>query len=60
VQAAGEPVLGPGELLEIFVGVRQPPAAFDLRIAEGEALALSAALAELFTAAGPGVSAGSR
>ncbi|MFO0105385.1 MAG: hypothetical protein ACK516_08905, partial [Cyanobium sp.] len=31
VQAPGEPVLGPGELLEIFVGVRQPPAAFDLR-----------------------------
>jgi hypothetical protein len=53
VQAPGEPVLGPGEFLEIFVGVRQPPPAFDLRIAEGEALALSAALAELFTAGRP-------
>lgn len=53
LQPAGEPVLGPGELLEIFVGVRQPPAAFDLRIADGEAVALSAALAELFTAGRP-------
>jgi hypothetical protein len=53
VQAPGEPVLGPGELLEIFVGARQPPAAFDLRIAEAEAGALSAALAELFTAGRP-------
>jgi hypothetical protein len=53
VQAAGEPVLGPGALLEIFVGVRQPPPAFDQRIAEGEAVVLSAALAELFTAGRP-------
>ena len=53
VQAPGEPVLGPGELLEIFVGVRQPPPAFDLRIADAEAGALSAALAELFTAGRP-------
>jgi hypothetical protein len=53
VQAPGEPVLGPGELLEIFVGVRQPPAAFDLRIADAEAGALSAALAELLTAGRP-------
>ena len=53
VQAPGQPVLGPGELLEVFVGLRQPPAAFDLRIAEGEAAALSAALAELFTAGRP-------
>ncbi len=53
VQAPGEPVLGPGELLEVFVGLRQPPAAFDLRIAEAEAAALSAALAELFSAGRP-------
>jgi len=53
VQAPGEPVLGPGELLEVFVGLRQPPAAFDLRIAEAEAVGLSAALAELFTAGRP-------
>ena len=45
----GQP-LGPTELFEIFVGLRQPPAAFDLRIAESEAASLSAALAELFTA----------
>jgi hypothetical protein len=32
------------------VGLRQPPAAFDLRIGEAEAATLSAALAELFTA----------
>jgi hypothetical protein len=53
VQAEGEPVLGPGELLEIFVGLRQPPPAFDLRIADQEAAALSAALAELLTAGRP-------
>jgi len=53
VQAPGETVLGPGELLEIFVGLRQPPPAFDLRIAEGEGGALSAALAELLTAGRP-------
>ncbi|MFO8238911.1 MAG: hypothetical protein R6U00_11835 [Prochlorococcaceae cyanobacterium] len=53
VQAPGEPVLGPGELLEVFVGLRQPPAAFDLRIADGEAAALSAALADLFSAGRP-------
>jgi hypothetical protein len=45
--------LGPGDLLEIFVGLQQPPAAFDLRIAEAEAAALSAALAALFTAGLP-------
>jgi len=53
VNAPEEPVLGPGELLEIFVGVRQPPPSFDLRIADGEAVALSAALADLFTAGLP-------
>jgi hypothetical protein len=53
VQAPGEPVLGPGELLEVFVGLRAPPAAFDLRIAEAEAAALSAALADLFCAGRP-------
>ena len=46
-------VLGPGDLLEVFVGLRQPPPAFDLRIAEGEAADLSAALALLFTAGRP-------
>jgi hypothetical protein len=45
--------LGPAQLFEIFVGLRQPPGAFDLRIAAAEASALSAALAELFTAGRP-------
>lgn len=49
---AGQP-LGPGALLEIFVGLQQPPSAFDLRISEQEAPALSAALAALFTAGLP-------
>lgn len=49
---AGQP-LGPGDLLEIFIGLQQPPAAFDLRISEAEAPALSAALAVLFTAGLP-------
>lgn len=53
VQDEGAPVLGPGELLEVFVGLRQPPVAFDLRIAEAEAAPLSAALAQLFTAGRP-------
>ncbi|MCP9775446.1 hypothetical protein KBY58_01955 [Cyanobium sp. HWJ4-Hawea] len=53
VQGEGEPVLGPGQLMEIFVGLSQPPAAFDLRIAESEAAPLSAALALLFTAGRP-------
>jgi len=53
VQGSGGPVLGPGELLEVFVGQRQPPAAFDLRIAETEAAQLSAALAQVFTAGQP-------
>ncbi|MGB5135304.1 MAG: hypothetical protein WBN89_09050 [Prochlorococcaceae cyanobacterium] len=53
VQAPGEPVLGPGELLEVFVGLRQPPPSFDLRIADGEAAALSAALADLLCAGRP-------
>jgi hypothetical protein len=48
----GQP-LGPAQLFEIFVGLRQPPSAFDLRIAEAEAAALSAALAALFTAGRP-------
>lgn len=43
-------VLGPGALLEVFVGVGTPPAGFDLRIAEAEAPALSAALSELLCA----------
>ena len=45
--------LGPGALLEIFVGLQSPPSAFDLRISESEAPALSAALAALFTAGLP-------
>ncbi len=49
VQGEGAPVLGPGEFLEVFVGLRPPPAAFDLRIADAEAAELSAALALLFT-----------
>jgi hypothetical protein len=53
VQDQREPVLGPGELLEVFVGLRQPPPAFDLRIAEAESRALSAALADLLTAGRP-------
>ena len=53
VQDEGSPVLGPGELMEVFVGMRQPPAAFDLRIADGEAGPLSAALATVFTAGRP-------
>lgn len=53
VQAEGAPVLGPGELLEVFVGLRPPPPAFDLRIADAEAAQLSGALAELFTAGQP-------
>lgn len=48
----GQP-LGPGALLEIFVGLQAPPSAFDLRISEHEAQALSAALAALFTAGLP-------
>jgi len=53
VQDEGAPVLGPGELLEVFVGLRQPPVAFDLRIASEEAVPLSAALSQLFTAGQP-------
>ena len=43
-------VLGSGDLLELFVGLRPPPQAFDLRIAAEEAPALCAALATLLTA----------
>ncbi len=46
-------VLGPGALLEVFVGFREPPASFDLRIGEAEAAGLSAALAHLLTAGRP-------
>ncbi|KMM16593.1 hypothetical protein [Synechococcus sp. GFB01] len=53
VQVDGQPVLGPGELLEVFVGQRPPPPAYDLRVSELEAARLSAALAELFTAGRP-------
>jgi hypothetical protein len=53
IQDPGEVVLGPGELLEIFVGLRQPPVTFDLRITEAEAPGLSAALADLICAGRP-------
>jgi hypothetical protein len=53
VLGEGGAVLGPGELLEVFVGLRLPPAPFDLRIADAEAADLSAALALLFTAGKP-------
>ncbi|MFN6132336.1 MAG: hypothetical protein ACK46L_05440 [Synechococcaceae cyanobacterium] len=46
-------VLGPGALLEVFVGMTLPPPAFDLRIEEAEAADLSAALALLLTAGRP-------
>jgi hypothetical protein len=46
-------VLGAGDLLEVFVGLRLPPPAFDLRIDEAEAPELSEALALLFTAGRP-------
>jgi hypothetical protein len=46
-------VLGPGQLLEVFVGRQAPPLAFDLRIDDDEAVSLSAALALLFTAGRP-------
>ncbi|MEB3168499.1 MAG: hypothetical protein VKK97_07170 [Synechococcaceae cyanobacterium] len=46
-------VLGPGALLEVFVGMALPPPAFDLRIENSEAPSLSAALALLLTAGRP-------
>jgi len=48
--ADGGEALGPAQLFEIFVGLRPLPSAFDLRIQADEAPALSAALAEVFTA----------
>lgn len=53
VRDAKDRVLGSGDLLELFVGLRPAPPAFDLQISEGEAPALSAALAALFTAGRP-------
>ncbi len=53
VRAADNSVLGAGDLLEVFVGLRLPPPAFDLRIDEAEAPELSEALALLFTAGRP-------
>ena len=49
----GGEVLGSGDLLEVFVGLRPPPSAFDLRITEVESAALSGALATLLTAGRP-------
>ncbi len=53
VRDADDTVLGSGDLLELFVGLRPAPPAFDLHISETEAPALSAALAALFTAGRP-------
>lgn len=53
VRDAADHVLGSGDLLEVFVGLRPTPPAFDLRISEEEAPALSAALAGLLTAGRP-------
>ncbi len=53
VQNEAGVVSGPGELLEVFVGLRLPPPSFDLHIDEEEAGGLSAALALLFTAGRP-------
>lgn len=46
-------VLGAGDLLEVFVGLRPAPPAFDLSVKEEEAAMLSAALADLLTAGRP-------
>ncbi|HYP03991.1 MAG TPA: hypothetical protein VER57_05515 [Cyanobium sp.] len=46
-------VFGPGELLEVFVGLCLPPPGFDLRIDEAEAGELSGVLATLLTAERP-------
>ncbi|MCX5953239.1 MAG: hypothetical protein NTZ40_07060 [Cyanobacteria bacterium] len=46
-------VLGAGDLLEVFVGLRPAPPAFNLSIREEEAATLSAALADLLTAGRP-------
>lgn len=53
IQGDDQEVLGPGELFEVFVGLRQVPAGFDLRIAADEAAELSAALALLLTQGQP-------
>ncbi len=53
ITGAESRVLGPGDLLEVFVGLQAPPAAFDLRILEEEAPGLSGALAMLLTAGRP-------
>lgn len=52
LDGAGQP-LGPGQLLEIFTGLATPPPAFDLRIAEQEAAALSGALSDWLTGGQP-------
>jgi len=46
-------VFGPGELLEVFVGLCLPPPGFDLRIEAAEAAELSGVLATLLTAGRP-------
>jgi hypothetical protein len=52
VDADGQ-VLGSGDLLEVFVGLRPAPASFALTIQEEEATGLSEALARLLTANRP-------
>ena len=46
-------VLGAGDLLEVFVGLRPAPPAFNLSVKEEEAATLSAALADLLTTGRP-------
>ncbi|MFM7237419.1 MAG: hypothetical protein ACKOYK_11760 [Cyanobium sp.] len=46
-------VLGPGDLLEVFVGARTAPASFELVIRDEEAPGLCEALAQLLTAGRP-------
>lgn len=46
-------VFGPGEFLEVFVGLRPPPPSFDLNVVDTEAARLSAALAHLLTRGQP-------
>jgi hypothetical protein len=46
-------VLGAGDLLEVFVGLRPAPPAFNLSVTEEEAALLSEALADLLTAGRP-------
>jgi hypothetical protein len=53
VQDEAGKVLGPGDLLEVFVGLRSLPPAFDLQLADTESAAISEALTQLFTGGRP-------